>query len=204
MTQFKAHLRLLAAALCCCVSLVQAADTPPASGTAPAAHDTYSDDEVARQASEFFSTGAKDLSQVLEKVLKEKGHPVAIIRGEEAGGAIGVGVRYGRGRAHLQGRRCAQNLLAGSLDRIRCRRQRGQDFYSGLRFAQCGSAVQALSGRRRQSLFRRRLRRQLSAARRRGARTGPLRRRLAAGDQPELHQFPRAPSATTHSRERPP
>jgi len=103
MTQFKAHLRLLAAALCCCVSLVQAADTPPASGTAPAAHDTYSDDEVARQASEFFSTGAKDLSQVLEKVLKEKGHPVAIIRGEEAGGAIGVGVRYGRGELIYKG-----------------------------------------------------------------------------------------------------
>jgi hypothetical protein len=49
---------------------------------------TYSDDEVAKAASEFFSSGAKELSDVLAKVLKEKGHPVAIIRGEEAGGAI--------------------------------------------------------------------------------------------------------------------
>ncbi len=56
---------------------------------------TYSDDEVAKAASEFFSTGAKELSDVLAKVLKEKGHPVAIIRGEEAGGAIGVGWRQG-------------------------------------------------------------------------------------------------------------
>jgi hypothetical protein len=40
---------------------------------------------------------------VLEKVLKEKGHPVAIIRGEEAGGAIGVGVRYGRGELIYKG-----------------------------------------------------------------------------------------------------
>jgi hypothetical protein len=73
--------------------------------TAPqqTAHETYSDDEVAKAASDFFSTGAKDLSQVLEKVLKEKGRPVAIIRGEEAGGAIGVGLRYGRGELVFKG-----------------------------------------------------------------------------------------------------
>jgi hypothetical protein len=66
-------------------------------------HDTYSDDEVAKAASEFFSTGAKDLSEVLAKVLKEKGRPVAIIRGEEAGGAVGVGLRYGRGELVYKG-----------------------------------------------------------------------------------------------------
>lgn len=84
---------------------VQAANTPSTVTKAdrPAAHETYSDDEVAKAASEFFSTGAKDLSDVLAKVLKEKGHPVAIIRGEEAGGAIGVGVRYGRGELVYKG-----------------------------------------------------------------------------------------------------
>jgi len=66
-------------------------------------HDTYSDDEVAKAASDFFSTGAKDLSDVLAKVLKEKGRPVAIIRGEEAGGAVGVGLRYGRGELVFKG-----------------------------------------------------------------------------------------------------
>jgi hypothetical protein len=76
-----------------------AADTPSRAVGADrqATHDTYSDDEVAKAASDFFSSGAKELSDVLAKVLKEKGHPVAIIRGEEAGGAIGVGVRYGHG-----------------------------------------------------------------------------------------------------------
>ena len=59
--------------------------------------DTYSDDEVAKAASDFFSNGAKGLSDVLAKVLKEKGRPVAYIRGEEVGGALAVGVRYGRG-----------------------------------------------------------------------------------------------------------
>ncbi len=82
----------------CLVLLAVSASPAPA-----ADREAYSDDEVAKAASEFFSTGAKDLSQVLEKVLKEKGHPVAIIRGEEAGGAIGVGVRYGRGELVYKG-----------------------------------------------------------------------------------------------------
>jgi len=74
-----------------------------AGAASPAVSDTYSDDEVAKAASDFFSTGAKDLSDVLAKVLKEKGRPVAIIRGEEAGGAVGVGVRYGHGELVYKG-----------------------------------------------------------------------------------------------------
>jgi hypothetical protein len=58
---------------------------------------TYSDDEIVKQANDFFATGAKGLSDVLAKVLKEKGQPVAFIRGEEAGGAVAVGLRYGHG-----------------------------------------------------------------------------------------------------------
>jgi hypothetical protein len=68
----------------------------------PAA-DSYSDDEVIKAANEFFSTGAKDLANVLQKVLREKGQPMAIIRGEEAGGAVGVGLRYGRGELVYKG-----------------------------------------------------------------------------------------------------
>ena len=64
---------------------------------------TYSDNEVVDQASAFFRTGAKDLSKVLRKVLKEKGDPNAIIRGEEAGGAIAVGLRYGHGELMVKG-----------------------------------------------------------------------------------------------------
>ena len=63
----------------------------------------YSDDEVVKAANEFFNNGAEDLGKVLGKVLKEKGQPVAIIRGEEAGGAIGVGLRYGRGELRYKG-----------------------------------------------------------------------------------------------------
>jgi len=70
---------------------------------ASAAQETYSDDEVAKAANAFFANGAKELSDVLGKVLKEKGQPVAIIRGEEAGGAVGVGLRYGQGELIFKG-----------------------------------------------------------------------------------------------------
>jgi hypothetical protein len=88
----------MAAAAMAAVTMPGAARADP-----PTAHDTYSDDEVAKAASDFFSGGAKELSDVLAKVLKDKGRPVAIIRGEEAGGAIGVGVRYGHGELVYKG-----------------------------------------------------------------------------------------------------
>ena len=93
-----------AAALIFCLpgAPARAASTTRASKPA-APMQTYSDDEVVKQASDFFSTGAKELSQVLRKVLKEKGDPVAIIRGEEAGGALAVGVRYGHGELVFKG-----------------------------------------------------------------------------------------------------
>jgi len=75
----------------------------PATAARAAAQPAYSDDEVVKAANEFFNNGAEDLGKVLGKVLKEKGQPVAIIRGEEAGGAIGVGLRYGRGELRYKG-----------------------------------------------------------------------------------------------------
>jgi len=69
----------------------------------PASQSTYSDDEVVKAANDFFASGARELGQVLQRVLKEKGQPVAIIRGEEAGGAIGIGVRYGQGEITTKG-----------------------------------------------------------------------------------------------------
>lgn len=73
--------------------------TPPAT----AQHATYTDDEVTKAANTFFKNGAQDLGNVLSKVLKEKGQPIAIIRGEEGGGAIGVGLRYGHGELAYKG-----------------------------------------------------------------------------------------------------
>lgn len=80
-----------------------AATAASATGSAASDQPAYSDDEIAREASDFFSNGAKGLSDVLAKVLKEKGRPVAYIRGEEAGGAVAVGVRYGHGELVTKG-----------------------------------------------------------------------------------------------------
>jgi hypothetical protein len=90
-------IRLRAIAMLVCVLPL----TALASQSKP--QETYNDDEVVQAASTFFSNGAKDLADVLGKVLKEKGKPVAIIRGEEAGGAIGVGLRYGQGELQFKG-----------------------------------------------------------------------------------------------------
>jgi hypothetical protein len=101
------NLRLATLALIACFSCggALAADTPSTAVNADRqiVHDTYSDDEIAKAASDFFSSGAKELSDVLAKVLKDKGRPVAIIRGEEAGGALAVGLRYGHGELVYKG-----------------------------------------------------------------------------------------------------
>ena len=70
---------------------------------AAAKREPYHEEEVYREAKDFFDTGAKELSDVLAKILKDKGAPTAIIKGTEAGGAIGVGVRYGNGQFGYRG-----------------------------------------------------------------------------------------------------
>ncbi len=58
---------------------------------------TYDKDEIYREVSAFFGKGAEGLADVLNKVFSEKGRPNGYIKGEEAGGALVVGVRYGNG-----------------------------------------------------------------------------------------------------------
>jgi hypothetical protein len=59
--------------------------------------DTYSRNEVVAEAEKFFGTGAKGLASVLQKAFDKYGEPNAYIEGEEGAGAIGVGLRYGKG-----------------------------------------------------------------------------------------------------------
>lgn len=71
-------------------------------GLAQAGSSTYSQNEVLREAENFFGSSAKGLGKVLEKIFKEHGEPNGYIKGEEAGGAIGIGVRYGNGTLALK------------------------------------------------------------------------------------------------------
>lgn len=86
---------------CLVVPLLAAAEAPKSQQQQPPK--TYKQDEVQKAAEEFFGTGAEGLAKVIEKAFKEQGEPMAIIRGEEASGAIGVGLRYGHGRLEYKG-----------------------------------------------------------------------------------------------------
>lgn len=72
-------------------ALAQAAESKPIP------QDGYMAQEIVNVAGNFFGGASEGLAKVIERVFKQQGKPVAYITGEEASGAIGVGLRYGRG-----------------------------------------------------------------------------------------------------------
>ncbi|MGE0116579.1 MAG: DUF1134 domain-containing protein [Dongiaceae bacterium] len=62
--------------------------------------DKYTEDEVLEASKQFFGDTSKDLATIIEKIFKDQGEPNAYITGEEAAGAIAVGLRYGNGWLH--------------------------------------------------------------------------------------------------------
>jgi hypothetical protein len=87
-------------------ALIVLAGAGPALGAEPAkpaSDDTFTRSEVLHQAETLFGKGAKGMADIIEKAFKDYGQPNAIIKGEEAGGAIGVGVRYGKGTLVTKG-----------------------------------------------------------------------------------------------------
>jgi len=58
---------------------------------------TYDQDSVLHAATEFFGNTTEGLAKVIEKAFKEQGRPNAYIKGQEASGALTVGLRYGEG-----------------------------------------------------------------------------------------------------------
>lgn len=58
---------------------------------------TYDEDSILKAATDFFGATTEGLAKVIEKAFKEQGRPNAYIKGEEAGAAITVGLRYGDG-----------------------------------------------------------------------------------------------------------
>ncbi len=66
----------------------QAQEQPP---------NTYSSNEIINSGHRFFGSVSRGLAQVVEKAVSQWGLPNGYILGQEAGGAITVGVRYGDG-----------------------------------------------------------------------------------------------------------
>jgi hypothetical protein len=96
-TRFAAGCRFL-------VTLLALLATTPllAAESAPAENDTYDQDSIIKDAVGWFGKGSEGLAKVVEKAFKEHGRPNGYIKGEEAGGAISVGLRYGNGTLVLK------------------------------------------------------------------------------------------------------
>ena len=76
---------------------VLAADKPKA-----ADKDTYDQDSILKDAADFFDSSTEWLAKVIEKAFKDHGRPHGYIKGQESGGAITVGLRYGDGMLKLK------------------------------------------------------------------------------------------------------
>lgn len=67
-----------------------------------AAEETYDQETIGHDVTEFFGNTTEGLGKVIEKVFKEQGRPNAYIKGEEAGAALTVGLRYGDGTLQMK------------------------------------------------------------------------------------------------------
>ena len=69
--------------------------TGPAPDNRPA--EPYTEDELARNVSDFFGVTAENAGALIERIFHDNGRPTAYIAGEEGSGAFFFGLRYGRG-----------------------------------------------------------------------------------------------------------
>jgi hypothetical protein len=72
-------------------------DAPP-----PYEDRTYGVDEIVDAGHRFFGGVSKELAKVVEYTFSKQGRPNGYILGEEAGGAIVAGLRYGEGRLYTK------------------------------------------------------------------------------------------------------
>lgn len=59
--------------------------------------DTYSGDDLVESGREFFGSASQGLASVVERAVSQFGLPNGYILGEDAGGALFAGARYGEG-----------------------------------------------------------------------------------------------------------
>ncbi len=64
--------------------------------------DTFSGDELVESGREFFGSAAQGLASVVERAVSQYGQPNGYILGEEAGGALFVGAKYGEGTLYTR------------------------------------------------------------------------------------------------------
>ena len=64
--------------------------------------DTYSGDELVDSGKQFFGDASQGLASVVERAVSEFGLPNGYILGEDAGGALFAGARYGEGTVYTR------------------------------------------------------------------------------------------------------
>jgi hypothetical protein len=67
------------------------------SPSARADENTYSPEEITAKAVGVFGDATEGLARAIEKIFQDRGRPSGFIAGEEVTGAIGIGLRYGKG-----------------------------------------------------------------------------------------------------------
>lgn len=77
--------------------------SPWAASDAHAEEETFTKEEILEKTRGFFGETTEGLASAVEKVFEDHGRPNAYILGEEASGAIGVGLRYGEGQLTIKG-----------------------------------------------------------------------------------------------------
>jgi len=82
--------------------MLAAAPVLAADDSKDADKDTYDQDSIIKDATDFFGKSTEGLAKVIEKAFKDHGRPNGYIAGEEVSGAITVGLRYGDGTLKLK------------------------------------------------------------------------------------------------------
>ena len=73
---------------------------------------TYSADELVAAGSRELGIAAEAMGAAIERIFADQGdRPTAYIAGEEAAGAAGVGLRYGRGALHMKDLSASQEVF---------------------------------------------------------------------------------------------
>lgn len=79
------------------------AQAPPPPPPPLSPEKTYKREEINREVMGFFEGGSRGLAQLVARAFRDLGEPVGFIKGNEAGGALIVGLRYGAGSLFLKG-----------------------------------------------------------------------------------------------------
>ena len=64
--------------------------------------DTFSGEELVESGREFFGSAAQGLASVVERAVSQYGQPNGYVLGEEAGGALFIGAKYGEGTLYTR------------------------------------------------------------------------------------------------------